>query len=217
VTTSIPINLAVEDDLSEAVVRKLLASAVSEFAIGDCYSKGGFGYLRRSIRGFNAAALGTPFIVLTDLDNAECAPGLMKEWLPLARNPNLLFRVAVREVEAWLIAHRDGIAAFLGVQNRLIPTDPESLKDPKQTIIHLARKSRSRDIRDDIVPPAGSTREQGPNYNGRLIAFVNNVWEPSVAANSVGSLRRALEAVNRFKPTWESDAPNKRKDVNRSS
>lgn len=203
-TEFIPVNLAVEDILGEAVVRKLLQSTGRAFTVGDCYSQGGFGYLKKTIRGFNAAAMGTPFLVLTDLDNAECPPVLVEEWLPVPRNVNLMFRVAVREVEAWLLAHRDGIAKFLKVPHVRVPQDPESLPDPKLALIQLAERSRSRDIRDDIVPPAGSARKVGPNYNGRLITFVTGSWDPSLAAQSADSLRRTLSTLAEFKPSWSS-------------
>jgi len=204
VTEPIPINLAVEDDLSEAVIRRMLAASLKRFAIGSCYSRGGFGYLKRTIRGFNAAAEGTPFLVLTDLDSAACAPELIRNWLPVSQHANLLFRVAVREVEAWLLAHRDAIARHLRVSVSTIPPKPEAVGDAKAALIQAASASRSRDIREDIVPPKGSARKQGPNYNSCLIQFVAHAWDPTVAAASADSLRRALDAITRFSPTWAS-------------
>ena len=68
----IPINLAVEDPLSEAVLRTILHQSNRRYIVGNCYSKNGFGYLKKNIKGFNNAAKGTPYIVLTDLDRAEC-------------------------------------------------------------------------------------------------------------------------------------------------
>jgi hypothetical protein len=117
----IPINLAVEDLLSEAVLRKILLYSEKPYAIGTCFCKGGYDYLKKSILGFNNAAKATPFLVLTDLDRTECPPVLLREWLPYPKHPNLIFRVAVKEVEAWLLAHRDAFARFLGIQRRLIP------------------------------------------------------------------------------------------------
>ncbi|HEX9971235.1 MAG TPA: hypothetical protein VGD14_04115 [bacterium] len=98
------INLAFEDPLHEAVLRKIFSQF--NFAVGKCFSHGGYGYLKTKIQGFNNAARVTPFLVLTDLDQVECAPILIKEWLPVPKHPNLLFRVAVREVESWVLAHR---------------------------------------------------------------------------------------------------------------
>src|SRR5580658_879547 len=97
----IPINLATEDELSEAVLRRLLGFAERGYEIGIVYRRGGFGYLRRTVRGWNRAAPGIPFMVLTDLDHHPCPRALIDDWLTEPQHPNFLFRVAVREVEAW--------------------------------------------------------------------------------------------------------------------
>jgi len=67
----IPINLAVEDFLSEAVLRRILRFTKRPYATGTCFCKGGYGYLKKNIAGFNHAAKTTPFLVLTDLDDRE--------------------------------------------------------------------------------------------------------------------------------------------------
>lgn len=201
-TQPIPIQLVVEDDLSAAVLQKILDDSGRPYAVGTSYIGHGFGYLRRNIRGFNNAAKGTPWLVLTDLDKTRCPPELINTWLPIPRHPNLLFRVAVREVEAWLLADRVGFAGFLGIRRELVPLNADEVVDPKACLINLARRSARRDLRADIVPPAGSTRQIGPNYNGRLISFVRNRWGVSLAAESSPSLKRTLNAVASFVPTW---------------
>ncbi len=169
----IPIDLVVEDELSEAVACKLLESSPRPYAHRIVYSRGGFGYIKKNICGFNNAAKGTPYLVLTDLDTEVCAPALIGKWLNnRTLQPNLLFRVAVKEVEAWLLAHRSAFAEFVGVREGLVPRDVEQICDPKKKLIDIVRRSRRKRIREDIVPPAHSTREQGPDYNGRLARFV---------------------------------------------
>ncbi len=103
--TGIPINLATEDELSEAVLRKLLRHVRRGYYVGTAYRRGGFGYLRKTVVGCNRAACGIPFIILTDLDRHACPRGLIDSWLPEQQHHNLLFRIAVREVELgyWLI------------------------------------------------------------------------------------------------------------------
>jgi hypothetical protein len=98
--STIPVNLAVEDELSDEVLRRLLQYTGRAYHIGATYGRSGFGYLRSTIRGWNRAARGVPFIVLTDLDTHTCPPILIRDWLAEPLNPNLLLRVAVREVEA---------------------------------------------------------------------------------------------------------------------
>jgi hypothetical protein len=109
---------------------------------------------------------------LTDTKDA-----LIRDWLSELLPPNLLFRVAVREVEAWLLGDRTNLARFLRVSPALIPTGPEALGDPKTALIALAAKSRRTDIRDPIVPNKGSTARQGRDYNGCLTEFVRGDWD----------------------------------------
>jgi hypothetical protein len=80
--------------------------------------------------------------------------------------------------------------------------DVDQVQDPKACLIDLARKSPRRDLRMDIAPPPGSTRQIGPNYNGRLISFVQQRWDISTAQLCSPSLRRTVNAVARFLPTW---------------
>jgi len=140
--------------------------------------------------------------VLTDLDASECPPVLMREWLGIPKHLNLVFRVAVREVEAWLLGCRKSFGAFIGVLETRIPTNVEEIRDPKQFVVNLARRSRKRDIHLDIVPREGSTAKVGPNYNGRLISFVERYWDPAVAGECSPSLRKTIDALDAFVPAF---------------
>jgi hypothetical protein len=104
----------------------------------------------------------------------------------------------VREVEAWLLADADRIAEFLRVAGSRVPRDPEALVDPKAAMVGLARASRRRDIREDMVPRQESGRPVGPAYASRLIEFASSFWRPDVAARQSDSLRRALDSLRRL-------------------
>jgi hypothetical protein len=202
VTNVIPVNLAVEDVLSEAIARKMLVSTRRNYVVGCCYMRHGKAYLHRLIAGFNNAAKVTPFLVLTDLDRGECAPALIRSWLAKPLHANLLFRVAVREVETWLLADGKALSEYMSTSAGRIPVDADSIVDPKEFLISLAAKSRRRDIREDIVPQQGSTAKQGKNYNACLIAFVRDSWEPTRARLRSQSLNKALDRLSTFKPSW---------------
>ena len=108
------------------------------------------------------------------------------------------FRVAVREVESWLLADREGIAAFLGVRVAIVPAEPDSLLEPKETMVNLARRSSRSRIRSDLVPRPGSGRSTGPLYNATLINFVSDGitgWRPDVAMRTSPSLQKARNAL----------------------
>jgi hypothetical protein len=198
----IPIMLAVEDELSEAVLREILKQSNRPFSIGNCLMNREFGYLKKNIAGFNNAAKGTPYLLLADLDNEKCPIALISEWLRQPKHPNLIFRVAVREVEAWLLAHREAFAEYLGIAVNLVPSDIETISDPKQCLIDLTRKSKKTQLRDAIVPAPNSTAKIGKDYNAQLTLFVQNNWKVEIAQINSRSLQRALNAINNFEPIY---------------
>lgn len=114
------------------------------------------------------------------------------------RHPNLIFRVAVREVEAWLLADRPSMADFLEVPLSLIPVEPEASNDPKIEIVNLARGSSSVEVIDQMVPLPGSTAEVGRSFDRKLIQFVRDYWDIDNASVHSRSLQRAVAALERF-------------------
>jgi len=117
---TIPINLAIEAALDEEVLRKLLLQAGRGYVIGTSYGGRGIGYLRKTVPGFNFAARGTPFAVLTDLDTEPCPPHSFRNWLPQPQHPNSSSRG--REGGGSLApAHREAMARFLGIREDLVP------------------------------------------------------------------------------------------------
>ncbi|MBE9163890.1 hypothetical protein [Tychonema sp. LEGE 06208] len=202
--TDIPINLVFEDVLSEAVLKQMLKQSQRPFSVGSCSNKKGFGDIKNNLPAYNNAAKGMPYLVLTDLDNAECPLVILSEWLTQPKHPNLLFRIAVKEVEAWLLAHREGFAEFLGISVDLIPADVDKVSDPKQLLINLAKKSKKRELREGIVPDRNSTAKIGKDYNGQLIQFVDRNWQVALAQTNSPSLERAMNAIVNFQPTWEN-------------
>jgi hypothetical protein len=111
----------------------------------------------------------------------------------------MCLRVAVRAVEAWLLADAERLATFLYIPRHRVPTLPDAEADPKATLVRLARRSRSRLIRRDMVPRMGSSARVGPGYAGRIVEFVTATasrgWRPAVAAEHSDSLRRCLDAL----------------------
>jgi hypothetical protein len=193
--SDIPINLAVEDDLSEAVLRQMILQSQRNFVIGQCLKKEGFGYLKSIISGLNQAAKGTPYLVLTDLDNSQCPLAIILDWLTQPKHPNLLFRIAVKEVEAWLLADRENFANFLGIPVILVPTEVDKIPDPKQCLINLTKRSRKRSLKEAIIPSSKSTAKIGKDYNGTLAHFIQNNWQIKNAQINSPSLQRAMNAL----------------------
>ena len=189
----LPVTVAVEGPSDVPVVRRILATA--GLALGPVYGQSGKATINASIRAYNNAARHSPWFVLRDLDSdAPCAPELAKRLLP---EPAawMRFRIAVREVEAWLLAETVGIAAYLGVPRGLVPVAPETLDDAKLALVNLARRSKKSAIRKDMVPYPGLSSVVGPGYVSRLGDFATGHWNIDAAADRCDSLRRCISAV----------------------
>lgn len=187
---------AVEGVTDEAVVERLIDHVGGQ--VGTVYGKNGKDRLRKKISGYNNAARHAPWIVLVDLDHEkDCAVRLREAWLPEPA-PLLCFRTAVRAVEAWLMADAETLADYLGVSRNRICNAPEGLEHPKDVMVGLARRSRRRDIREDMASREGSGRRVGPAYPARLIEYAATAWRPEVAARNAESLRRAVACLRRL-------------------
>lgn len=189
------VSAAVEGMVDEAVVHRLIAYTGGQS--GPVYGKNGKHALRTRINGYNNAARHARWLVLVDLDqDANCAPPLLHDWLP-APASLLCFRIAVRQVEAWLMADIERLASYLSVARSRVPREPEGLLNAKTVMVNVARQSR-RAIRQDMVPREGSGRSVGPAYTSRLVEYVETQWRPEVAAQHAESLRRAIACLERL-------------------
>lgn len=194
----IPINLVFEDELSEAFMKKLADFFDHKFLIIASYSRGGYGYIKNNIKAFNNASKGSVYFILTDLDNYSCPSELIDKWLGLKnRRHNLLFRVAIKEVESWALADVIGFSEYFGVSERLVPRSPDSVNDPKKVLIDIVRKSKKKGFKQDILP-VNENAKVGPNYNSRMIDFVDNKWDINSARDNSESLNRTYYALDRF-------------------
>lgn len=192
--------IAVEDELSAAVVRRLVAACGRDFTIDRTIIARGNTQLRAGMPKFSSASRVIPHIVLTDLDRLPCPLELLQQWRAVNLPPGLLFRIAVREVEAWLLADRNGMANFLSIPTAKLPFAPENEADPKQTLINLARHSRRRRLSLELVPAAGSSNRIGPLYNSRLVQFVTDQWDVDNARSRAPSLDKFVMRLSQFLP-----------------
>lgn len=186
------ISIATEDELSEVVGARLVSELLPEFEVINKLRRQGNGYLRSRCQDFNKMALRHPVFLITDLDNALCAQGLIDSWFgQFPVNPGLEFRVAVKEIESWLLADHLGMQQLLCRGANSIHANPDQLPNPKEYLLQCARRA-PRDVRNDLIRSAGSSARQGLGYNSRLCEFVREVWEPTRAAERSDSLSRAM-------------------------
>lgn len=70
-----------------------------------------------------------------------------------------------------------------------IPADTETLTHAKRHLLSLCIKSRSVNIRNDVVRSDGTT---GPLYAPRINDFAEKYWDVRTAAQNSPRLHRAL-------------------------
>ena len=184
-----PIAIATEDQLSEAIALRLIAEVKAPHRVALKLGKTGNGYLRARMSSWCQMAQRQVMFVLTDLDRANCLVEFRDQWLVTEAPKNLLLRIAVREVESWVLADHVAMRALMGAKG-VLPVAPDELADPKQSLLRLA-KGAPRQVRDDLLKAIGGNLAQGLGYNARLSAWVHSDWCPQRAAERSPSLARA--------------------------
>jgi len=193
-----------EDELSLALIQKIFSQLNHDYLIGAKFPGKGAGYLKKNIKSFNELAKGIPFLLLTDLDNDECAPTKIRDWIKVPLNPNFLFRIAVRESESWVLADRESFSKFLKISINKIPYNTDAIDDPKRFLIKLVNSSSKNNLKHDIVPAKKSTACIGKNYNEPLVCFVHGEWDLYKAAEHSESLKRMIGRLQSFIPHLDS-------------
>lgn len=192
----VEVNYAAEGPTDLAVARKLIRLAGGVPGADYSVRQGaapGKDRLDRRLEAYNAAAQYAPWLILRDADGA-CAVELCARLLPCP-SQGMRLRIVVPAVEAWLMADREGLASFLGIDANRLPSQPEDHNDLKSRLVREAMRSHKRHIKADLVPHPRSGRREGPGYAQQLIEFINESWRPERAARSSPSLRRAMRRL----------------------
>jgi len=200
--------LAVEDAVGEALGKRLLLEA--GFEPLPTQGLKGDGWLKKNARKLNQASKQLPVLMLTDLDRPDrCVVDLIDQWVPPdEREPTMLIRAAVLEGEAWIMADLEAFAKLVGVTPGKLAVDPDSVLDPKEALVRVARDGKDRAVRDDLVPAKNSTASVGPGYNLRLTGFVGKDWDPERAAARSPSLARARRALVKLRELVDATQEN---------
>lgn len=189
------VTAAVEGDIDEAVVTKILEHLRLER--GPCHIGRGRGKLLQRLPSYNAAAQFQPWFVLMDLDaglTGRCAADFLNEHL---RNPSphMFCRLAVQQVEAWLLGDSDSLAAFLSTPLSAIPRNPDECSNAKDAMVAIGQRSRRKATREGMVPRPASGRSVGPEYSGLMIEYALWHWRPAEAQQRSASLDRCLRRL----------------------
>lgn len=195
-----PIAIATEDQLSEAIALRLISEIPTPHFVQHKLGKTGNGYLRSRMGSWCQMAQQQVMLVLTDLDRANCVVEFRNQWLSDEPPANLVFRIAVREVESWVLADHVAMRSLIGVKG-VLPAAPDELADPKQSLLKLA-KSAPKQIRADLLKTIDGNLAQGLGYNARLTEWVTTEWSPQRAAERSPSLARTRLRLNEVVGTF---------------
>lgn len=176
-------------NLGERLVVDILGWSVPIPAI----DKGGITKLVSSLPRYAELARNSPVLCVADTDG-RCAVELVRLWRPSGAPAGLLLRLAVTEAESWLLADASGIASYLDVPEQKIPANPDMTVDPKLEVLKLAKRSRRREIRHELVSPSNPQRP-GVGYNLHLGEFAARHWDPLRARARSPSLARTIDRL----------------------
>ena len=192
--------LVVEDRLSEAVSTKILEHFGIDIVKRVIYE--GNSYLQRKAQSYNQAAHEECSIfMLTDLDSPNiCPPSLIQSWVKGRLSRSFFLRVAVMEVESWIMADREAVANFLAIPTNRIPWNTDEIPSPKEFLVSLARKSKKTRLREALVPTQkDKSAKTGNEYTPLLSQFVRDHWDLQRAATVSTSLKRTLDRLSQAK------------------
>lgn len=184
-----------EDALCCALGEQLVATALPGWVLGGAsINTQGVSKLVAALpRYIQQAAHVQAMLCIADTDG-RCAVQLVQQWLPHGRPRGLLLRLAVTEAESWVLADREAAAEFFKVALKHVPLQPEAAHDAKRTVLQLARRSKVRLLRDEMVSPTDATKP-GTGYNTHLRNMVKSAWRATRAAENSDSLTRALSRL----------------------
>lgn len=194
------ITVAVEDALSELVATRLIGEYIPRAEVGRVFGLRGFDSVKSMMSALNQMSrYDGPVLVLADLDNPGMCPLVRVQELSgeLIISPNMLIRIAALEIESWIMADREGFAKWLSIAASIVSRAPESLNDPKRTLVALASRSRTRALREGIAPRhVRGTHRTGSDYNDLVGEFVTRLWNPDAARRNAPSLDRAISRIS---------------------
>ena len=188
------ITVVVEGDSDVAAARAVIEAAGR--SPGRVFVKRGTGALDRDLHKYISASAHGSYVIIRDSDGV-CPVELREELVgtvsPLP--PSFQLRIAHAMTEAWLMADHEGFAQYFSVRTADLPAAPEMIRDPKQRLLQICARSRSRTIRAAMVRSNGRI---GTGYVPTLQQFAESRWDAKRAASRSPSLQRALERIRQM-------------------
>lgn len=192
-----PIYIATEDILSETVAERLVHESTRNLQIAVRVRRNGNAYLKSKFPELLKTSAKIPVFLITGLDNIQCPVELIKNWTQnTPAPPGMIMRVAVREVESWILADRDGFSGYTGIPVEKMALNPDALSDPKRVRLNLVKRYARKRIKESLLPSKSSSSKIGWKYNAVLCQFARDVWSVDRAVRHSVSLRRAVNRLS---------------------
>lgn len=204
--------IAGEDEATRAVILRLIKDyAPSLHVLGELPARGS--QVKAKIPNFNQLADSIPVILLTDLDDEPCGPiGKSNLLGAVVQKPDFVINIAVDEVEAWLMADRDGFSRYFGIPLAQMPIStmqkmsgrkalPEVSVTVKSSWLFthsLMQNSTNSEKKAQVAVSPTDKNSKGKEYNTAVVPFIHNVWNPEVARVASDSLNRMIERLRKL-------------------
>ena len=105
----------------------------------------------------------------------------------------MIFRVAVREIESWIMADREMFAKFLRIPESNVTMDPDVLMDPKAEVFRLVREKCTVTRFKKMLPV--KNQAVGVDYNRLICEFVDGHWRVEAAMAHSPSFARSVDRI----------------------
>lgn len=205
--------IAGEDDVTRAIIIRIIADYAPNLHIVQSLPARG-SELKKKIASFNILSLTKPVILLSDMDTDDCAPIAKNKLLNgIVQNECLVINIAVDEAEAWLLADKEGFAAYLGIPLELMPdaerqrfggrNETLEMKVCLKSSYYLTHKlmahSNNAILRAQMGVAPNESRSKGREYNVAVLPFIRSLWNVENARRrsySLNGMIKRVEALN---------------------
>ena len=204
--------IAGEDEATKAVIIRLLRDyAPNLHVVGELPARGS--QVKAKISNFNSLASRLPVILLTDLDDEPCGPIGKRNLLgTIVQQPDFCINIAVDEVEAWLMADREGFARYFGIPLAQMPVSamqkmsgrkalPEMSVSVKSSWLFthdLMQRSTNAERKAQVAVSPVDRNSKGKEYNTAVVPFIHNVWNPEIALQGSDGLNRMIVRLGKI-------------------
>jgi hypothetical protein len=186
------VELLVEGFTDEVFVRRCFSDL--GLGVSTVFGKRGVTYVIDKAPAFAVRGEYSNLLILADFMDLKqaCPPEARAKLVPNAPDRTLV-RLAVNEIESWLLASRAELAHYFNISPARIPAEPDKVPDPKQTLVNLARASGRGRIRSMFVPKAGVSSAVGEGYVDGFQEFMKEHWSMASAAAASPSFARFVD------------------------